>query len=788
MTNHTPRRLTSTEKKRIEALMYEAKDRKRRTTVQNSIPYQDMTYDGICCLWDSKYSMTLEIGDINYRLLSENDKQSVYTVWKNFWNFFDPSIHIELTCITQKAKKVRVPMIPQFGENHAAVRGEFQDILTRKILEGNSTINQKYITLTVTAESTPDAEMKFHSIIEGITNILHPLGLKIQVLTGYERLNLFYDILHRNNDEFIFSWDWLQNAGLTTKDYIAPSSFHFGDSRTFKIEDKIGAVSFLQILASTLHDTILEDMLQKNSQLLLSLHADSISRADAIKTLKRTVTDLDKMKLEEQKRASRAGYDTNILPSDLAVYRTDAKKLLSELTGSNENLFLFTLLVVHIADTSSELESQIQKTNGILKTHNCRLVRLDYRQEDGFMSALPFGINEIPIQRKLTTSGMAIFIPFRTSELTDDMNAVYYGANAISRKVILCDRKKLKNPNGLILGTPGSGKSFAAKREIMNVFLTTQDEIIITEPESEYASLVKALDGQVISLSPVGTQYINPMDIAKGAADEDIISIKCDFILSLCELMIGSETGLQPVEKTVVSRAVKNVYTAFLKEDKQPILEDLYHEILKQPEPEAARIAAALELYVSGSLNIFNHRTNVKLENRLVCFDIKNLGKQLKKLGMLMIQEFVWNRLSANREKHVTTRYYMDEMHILLKEKQTAAYTAEMWKRFRKWGGIPTGLTQNCKDFLTSEEAHNILENSDFILLLNQAAGDREILAKKLNLSDEQLSYITQSNAGQGLLIYGSTVLPFVDTFPKDSMLYRLMTTRPEEMEGSHDE
>ena len=377
-------------------------------------------------------------------------------------------------------------------------------------------------------------------------------------------------------------------------------------------------------------------------------------------------------------------------------------------------------------------------------------------------------------------------IPFITQELFQSGEALYYGLNALSNNMILCDRKKLKNPNGLILGTPGSGKSFAAKREITNAFLITEDDIIICDPEAEYAALVERLKGQVIRISPTSKEYVNPMDINFNYSEDDNpLALKSDFVLSLCELVIGGKEGLQPIEKTVIDRAVQSVYRPFLANPdpaKMPILGDLYNELLKQPEPEAARVAAALELYVSGSLNVFNHRTNVELNNRLVCFDIKQLGKQLKKLGMLIIQDQVWNRVTVNRAANKATRYYMDEFHLLLREEQTAAYSVEIWKRFRKWSGVPTGITQNVKDLLSSREVENIFENSDFVLMLNQAGGDQAILAKQLTISPQQMKYVTHAEAGEGLLFYGNVILPFIDRFPTNTELYRVMTTKPEEV------
>jgi type IV secretory pathway VirB4 component len=443
--------------------------------------------------------------------------------------------------------------------------------------------------------------------------------------------------------------------------------------------------------------------------------------------------------------------------------------------------------VLNTGHTEQELESNVFQASSIAQKHNCNLRRLDYQQEQGLMSSLPLAYNQIEIQRALTTSSTAIFVPFTTQELFQNgPEALYYGLNAISSNLIMVDRKTLKNPNGLILGTPGSGKSFSAKREITNAFLATDDDIIICDPEAEYAPLVQRLDGQVIKISPSSTQYINPMDINSNYSEEDNpLALKADFVLSLCELIVGGKEGLQPIEKTVIDRCVHQIYQTYFSDprpENMPILEDLYNALLHQEEKEARRVATALEIYVKGSLNLFNHRTNVDIQNRIVCYDIKELGKQLKKLGMLIVQDQVWGRVTANRSEGKTTRYYMDEFHLLLKEEQTAAYSVEIWKRFRKWGGIPTGITQNVKDLLSSREVENIFENSDFIYMLNQARGDREILASQLNISPHQLSYVTHSGEGEGLLFFGNVILPFVDHFPKDLELYRIMTTKLSEV------
>ena len=467
----------------------------------------------------------------------------------------------------------------------------------------------------------------------------------------------------------------------------------------------------------------------------------------------------------------------------MATYGRDAKALLKELQSQNERMFLVTFLVLNTGRTEQELETNIFQASSIAQKHNCNLCRLDYQQEQGLMSSLPLAENQIEIQRGLTTSSTAIFIPFTTQELFQSgKESLYYGLNALSQNLIMVDRKKLKNPNGLILGTPGSGKSFSAKREIANAFLVTDDDIIVNDPEGEYSPLVNRLKGQVIKISPNSDQYVNPMDINSNYSEEDNpIALKADFILSLCELVVGGKEGLQPVEKTVIDRCVHQIYNRYFNDprpENMPLLEDLYNALLQQEEKEAHHVATALEIYVKGSLNLFNHRTNVDIDNRFVCYDIRELGKQLKKIGMLVVQDAVWGRVTTNRYAGKTTRFFIDEFHLLLREEQTAAYSVEIWKRFRKWGGAPTGITQNVKDLLASHEVSNIFENSDFILMLNQAAGDRQILAKQLNISPHQLSYVTHSGEGEGLLFYGNVILPFVDRFPQDTELYRIMTTK----------
>ena len=786
-------KLTRAEKKEIAAIIQKAKGDGKPHTAQQTIPYLQMYPDGICRVSDKRYSKSTAFEDINYQLAQADDKTAIFENWCDFLNYFGASVSVQFSFINQGAQRERAQQaidIPTQDDTFNSIRSEYAAMLKNQLEKGNNgLVKQKYITFSIEADNLAAAKARLSRIETDVLNNFKVLGVTARPQTGYERLQTLHGVFHPEGEPFRFSWDWLAPSGLNTKDFIAPSSFRFGEGRTFRMGRKLGAVSFLEILAPELNDRMLADILDLETGVIVNLHIRSIDQTEAIKTIKRKITDLDKMKIEEQKKAVRSGYDMDIIPSDLATFGSEAKNLLQDLQSRNERMFLLTFLVVNMADTKRKLDNDVFAAAGIAQKYNCALTRLDYMQEAGLMSSIPLGENLIPIQRGLTTSSTAIFIPFITQELFQTGASLYYGLNALSNNMILCDRKQLKNPNGLILGTPGSGKSFAAKREMANAFLITDDDIIICDPEAEYYPLVQRLHGQVVRISPTSSQYVNPMDINLNYSEDDNpLALKSDFILSLCELVVGGKEGLQPVEKTVIDRAVRSVYRPFLANpdpEKMPILGDLYNELLKQPEPEAARIAAALELYVSGSLNVFNHRTNVELSNRLVCFDIKQLGKQLKKLGMLIVQDQVWNRVTVNRAEQKSTRYYMDEFHLLLKEDQTAAYSVEIWKRFRKWGGIPTAITQNVKDLLSSREVENIFENSDFVLMLNQAAGDRAILAKQLNISPQQMKYVTHTEAGEGLLFYGNVILPFVDRFPKDTELYRVMTTKPEEVSGA---
>ncbi len=768
-----------------------AKGNEEELSAQQSIPFDRMFKDGICRVADNFYTKTVKFSDINYQISSNEDKNTIFDSWCDFLNYFDSSVKFQFLFVNSNgatdsfAQGIR---IPSRNDGFADIAAEYQSFLREQLSKGNNgLVKTKYLTFGIESNSIKNAKPRLERIEADILQNFKKLGVVAEPVNGYERLRLMHRIFHMGEKTpFRFDWNKLTESGLSVKDYIAPSSFEFKNGKEFCVGHKVGAVSFLQILAPELNDRLLADFLDMESNIVVSMHIQSVDQVKAIKTVKRKITDLQKSKIEEQKKAVRSGYDMDIIPSDLATYNEEAVRLLQDLQSRNERMFLLTFIVLNVAENKQQLDNNIFQASSIAQKYNCNLTRLDFQQEEGLMSCLPLGLNQIDIQRGLTTSSVAIFIPFTTQELFQSgAEALYCGLNALSNNIIMVDRKLLKNPNGLILGTPGSGKSFSAKREISNVFLVTDDDVIICDPEAEYGELVEHLGGQVIKISPVSQDYINPMDLNLNySEDENPLTLKSDFILSLCELIVGGKEGLQPVEKTIIDRCVRMVYREYMQDpvpEKMPILEDLYDELRKQDEKEAQYLATALEIYVTGSLNVFNHRTNVDIKSRIVSYDIKELGKQLKKIGMLIVQDQVWNRVTVNREAHKSTRYYIDEMHLLLKEEQTAAYTVEIWKRFRKWGGIPTGITQNVKDLLSSREIENIFENSDYIYMLNQAAGDRQILAKQLNISPHQLSYVTSSGEGEGLLFYGSTIIPFVDRFPKDTMLYRIMTTKPQE-------
>jgi hypothetical protein len=776
-----------------------AADQKKRgpQTAQQTIPYREMLKDGVCRVGADYYTKTLEYEDITYAVASTEAQAAIFDGWCAFLNYFDSALPFQMSFINHRSRPENryTVNIPARKDSYEGIRDEFKAMLENQVARSNNGITRaKYLTFGVHADSLEAARPRLERIEADLAGNFKKLGVQSRALNGRERMEVLHGQLHPasrapagSREPFVFSWADIPKTGMSTKDFIAPTSFDFRQSRVFRVGSTWGAASYLQIMASELSDKLLRELLEMDAEMAVTMHVQAVDQTKAIKAVKTKLTDIGRMKMDEQKKAVRAGYDMDILPPDLVTFSKDAADLLADLQSRNERMFLLTFLVVNTAPTRRQLENDVMTAAGITQKHNCFLKRLDFQQEQGFMSSLPLGYNGIEIQRGMTTSSTAIFIPFMTRELRMGGEALYYGMNALSNNVIMANRKKLKSANGLYLGSTGSGKSFAGKRELINVFLTTKDRIIIVDPMGEYAPLVQRLGGQVIAISPDSSfgQTINPMDIQMSMTDgESALSMKADFLLSLCELILGGKDGLQPIEKTVIDRCVRLVYREIalgIGDGKMPLLQDLYALLCEQPEPEAKRIATALELYCTGSLNLFNHPTNVSLDKRVVCIVLKGMGENLRKIAMHITNELVTQAVNTNFAESRATWCYFDEFHILLQDALSASYFVRVWKMLRKKGCVPSALTQNVKDLLASREIENILENSDFMILLAQAAGDRQILARQLGISEHQLSYISHSHPGEGLLFYGSVTIPFVDRFPPGE-IYDLLTTRPEDV------
>ena len=765
------------------------KKRRGPQSAQQTIPYVQMLKDGICKVREGFYTKTIEYEDINYSVASSEDQATIFDGYCAFLNYFDSALPFQMSFLNHRSRpenRYSVNIPPQ-ADDCQGIRNEFTDMLKNQIAKSNNGIvRSKYVTFGIDADGISAARPRLERVEADIMGNFKKLGVQSQPLTGRERMEVLHGQLHPGSREpFVFSWDMIPKTGMGTKDFIAPTSFDFRQSRAFRVGTTWGAASYMQIMASELSDKLLAELLEMDAEMTVTLHVQTVDQSKAIKTIKGKISDIDKMRVDEQKKAVRSGYDIDILPPDLVTFSKDAAALLADLQSRNERMFLLTFLILNTAPARQQLENDIFTVAGIVQKYNCVLKRLDFQQEQGYMSSLILGGNSIEIQRGMTTSSTAIFVPFMTRELRMAGESLYYGQNALSHNVIMADRKKLKSANGLYLGSTGSGKSFAAKRELINVFLATKDRIIIVDPMGEYAPLVRRLGGEVIDISPESAHHINPMDLNLNlAGDESPLSMKADFLLSLCELIVGGKEGLQPIEKTVIDRCVRLVYRELalgIGDGKMPLLQDLYETLCQQPEPEAKRIATALELYCTGSLNMFNHHTNVQTDRRITCIVLKSMGENLRKIAMHITNELVTQAVDRNFSAGLATWCYYDEFHILLQDALSASYFVRVWKMLRKKGCVPSALTQNVKDLLASREIENILENSDFMILLSQAQGDRAILAKQLGISEHQLSYIAHSNAGEGLLFYGNTTIPFVDRFPRGE-IYNLLTTRPEDI------
>ena len=775
-------------------------------TAQKTINFEKMYRDGICKVRSGYYTKMVGFDDLNYVLQDEGAQAEILGLYSQFINYFDPGIFFQIFLFNRQVGEetlIKRFEIAMHGNRHDVIRKEYSGIEKMLCAKGNNgVVKGKYVIFGIEAKDIREARAKLNIIERDVIQNLGNVGTVAESINGKERLRLFHEFFHQDSMEpFHFSFEEMAESGKSVKDYIAPSGFDFRYPSRFKCGRMFGSVHYLDIIAPKMNDELLKRLLDIDSNITVSIHMQTMDPVKAVKMLKGTLSNIQKMKIEEQKKAVRSGYDMDILPTDIITYERDTMELLNDLNTSNQKLVRTTFLIGCFGRTKKEMETLTQRVSGIIQQANCNLRCLQYQQEQGINALAPIGINDTGIERVLTTKSSAIFIPFNTQELFMDGQALYYGLNALSNNMIMADRKMLRTPNGVVLGTPGSGKSFASKREILGVFLVTHDDILICDPEGEYFPLVEALGGQVVRLATNSKDYLNPMDIQLSHRnDKEALRLKADFIITLCDMVAGDGKGLTNDEKGIIDRCIERIYTDYFRNptpERMPVLEDLYNALIeyepkdvKDPElaidakAKATRIAQSLVLYVHGSQNYFNHHTNVDSNNRIICFDIRDLGNQLKDLGMLIVQDAVWNRVSRNRERKVATRYYCDEFHLLLRDKQTAQYSVEMWKRFRKWGGIPTGITQNVGDFLLSPQIEGILGNSDFVYLLNQNAKDQEILADKLILSDKQLKYVTNAEPGCGLIRFNNVTIPFVDKYPADTVTFKIMNTKPSENEG----
>lgn len=773
--------------------------RPKRKTTQETLNYNKMYPNGVCHVGDNIYNRMVRFSDISYQLSQDEIKQRIFAQYSTLLNSFDDSIKIQLCFINYRISTEQNEEVMTYSksmsniEDFETLQEEYFSFLEEQKQKGNNGIvRNKYLVFSIQDESYGNAVRRLINIEDNIKEHFKTMGVVVEELNGIERLSIINYLLNNNSKHYIdledLSREQLSNG--TTKDLIAPKSIDFETfADEIKVNNKHATTLHLRIEAAELSDRVLADFLDLDIEMLVSMHIRSLGQQQAVKMVKSKTSDLDSIKIEEQKKALRSGYDMDILPTDLNTHLEESRKILKDLQRDNEKYFYLTFTITVFENTRKGLDNAVFRLNSVAQKQNCTLKKLKLQQEKSLISALPLGenINEPDLERGLTTSSTAIFVPFTTQELYQEaQNPVYYGLNALSNNLIQVSRKSLKNPNGLVLGTPGSGKSFSSKREITDTFLRTTDDIMICDPEAEYTPFVYRLGGEIIKISANSKQYINPLDISLDYGEgENPISFKTEFILTMMQVIAGGRSGLTAIQKTIIDKCVRIIYRPYLENptpDNIPILEDLYNALFDNKRAEGKELADALELYVHGSLNVFNHPTDVNVNNRLICFNIKELGSNLRELGMLVLQDHVWNKVTINRNKNKKTWYYMDEFHKLLAEEQTANYSVEFWKRFRKWGGIPTGMTQNVKDLLSSPKIETIIDNTDFVYLLNQATSDRKILQSKFGISDYQANYITNSKEGEGLIVYSGIILPFKDKFPKNNSLYPVMTTKPEEI------
>lgn len=754
-------------------------------TAQKTVPVKNAFDDGIIESQKGEYSKSFEFIDINYHAIREDDQIDTFAKYCEFLNFFNSTINLQITINNKSINQSEFEKKIMLGKKEDKLdpyRDEYNGMLKKQVQKGkNDTEKEKYITISIKANDITEARNIFSRLENEITGLFRSMGSYAKIQPINKRLEVLHDIYRSENaGNFVYNPEMLKN-GLTINDEIAPDSFEFKRDHML-IGNKYARVVFLRSLPSFLNDQFFTELTDFSFNMMTTINIRAIEPENALKMIKRQITGMESNKIEYQSKSVKNGYLDAFIPHELKNNLKEAEDLLEDVMNKNQRLFLTNVAILLMNGDKQKLDEQTETIKSTARKYLCQIGTLNYQQEEGLNSVLPLGQNNLYVDRCLTTEATAVFIPFSSQEVTQP-GGMYYGLNAISKNLIIFNRKTLKNQNGFILGTPGSGKSFAAKREMSNVFLNAGDDVLIIDPEREYTNLVRNFGGEVIKISSDSTSHINPMDM-NIEYSEDPLSLKSDFLLSLFETVIGGKNGLTAKEKSILDRCVRLTYQDYMqsfKKELTPTLKGFYEVLKNQKEPEAEGLATALELYTVGNLSVFSKKTNVNINNRITCFDIKDLGKQLKSMGMLITLDAIWNRIVENRKKGKHTWIYIDEMYLLFNNEYSANFFYELYKRSRKYGGVVTGITQNVEDLLRSETARSMLANSDFVMMLNQAATDRSELERMFNISPAQLQYITNSDPGHGLLFTGGSIIPFIDDFPKDTKLYKMMTTKLEE-------
>ena len=757
--------------------------------VQDVIPVNRIWEDGIFLVGKNKYSKCYRFSDINYAVASRNDKEGMFLEYSELLNSFDTGATTKLTIVNRRLNKIDFEkniLLPLENDNLDIYRKEYNKMLLDKATGANGMIQEKFITISVNKKNIDEARNYFARIGADLISHFSGLGSKCIELDAIDRLRMFHDF-YREGEENSFSFDLIKSMkkGHSFKDMICPDTFEF-KSDYFKMGNKYGRVIFLKEYASYIKDNMVAELTDLNRNLMMSIDVIPIPMDEAVREVENRRLGVETNITNWQRRQNSNNNFSAIIPYDLEQQRIESKEFMDDLTTRDQRMFLSVLTMVYVADTKEQLDNDTESLLTTARKHLCQLAILKWQQMDGLNTAMPFGVRKIEALRTLTTESLAVFMPFRVQEINHE-NGIYYGQNVISKNMIIADRKQLLNGNSFILGVSGSGKSFTAKNEIVSVILRNPNaDVILIDPEREESRLVKALGGEVVHISATSDNHINAMDMNSEYGDgANPVILKSEFILSLCEQLIGGN-NLGPKQKSIIDRCTASVYRHFQQGNYMgtpPTLQDFREELLKQTEPEAKEIALAIELFTNGSLNTFAKQTNVNTNSRLICYDILDLGKQLQPIGMLVVLDSILNRITENRAKGRNTFIFIDEIYLLFQHEYSANFLFTLWKRVRKYGAYCTGITQNVDDLLQSHTARTMLANSEFIVMLNQASTDRIELSKLLNISELQMGYITNVGVGQGLLKVGSSLIPFINKFPTNTKLYKLMTTKPGEGE-----